>query len=174
VVLVGTGFPERIELLSQVDWTGIDLGLYGVWSMLPSRHRLRRFVRGSAVFNRGAVGLYLRAKIGLNLHRQSVGLEKESGRIEWAESLNPRGYELAACKVFQLSDYRAEVSELFSTSVPVFSDAQTLTGLLHRFLNDFPRRERLALDALHRIQPHNYRTRAVQLLADLERFDSGA
>ena len=46
VVFVGTGFAERIELLAGVDWQGIDLGLYGEWSLLGSRHKLRKYVRG--------------------------------------------------------------------------------------------------------------------------------
>src|SRR5678816_800857 len=44
VVFVGTAFHERIEWLDAIDWTGIDLGLYGSWTVLGSRHRLRKFV----------------------------------------------------------------------------------------------------------------------------------
>ena len=60
VVFVGTGFSERIELLMGVDWTGIDLGLYGNWE-LPRSHPLRRFVRGGVVPNKYAAALYRRA-----------------------------------------------------------------------------------------------------------------
>ena len=36
VVFVGTGFESRVALLSQVDWSGIDLGLYGAWAEVPA------------------------------------------------------------------------------------------------------------------------------------------
>src|SRR5574338_77334 len=34
VVFVGSGFPERIEWFNAINWTGIDLGLYGTWKGL--------------------------------------------------------------------------------------------------------------------------------------------
>lgn len=36
VVHVGTMFEERVRLLEQVDWTGIDLGLYGHFQLLDA------------------------------------------------------------------------------------------------------------------------------------------
>lgn len=41
VVFVGTGFRERIALLEAIDWTGIDLGLYGHWGLLKAPRGLR-------------------------------------------------------------------------------------------------------------------------------------
>ena len=46
VVFVGSAFRERVDWLESIDWTGIDLGLYGNWTALGSRHALRGFVRG--------------------------------------------------------------------------------------------------------------------------------
>lgn len=41
VVFVGTGFKERIALLEAIDWTGINLGLYGHWGLLRAPRGLR-------------------------------------------------------------------------------------------------------------------------------------
>jgi hypothetical protein len=73
VIFIGTGFAERIDTLAAVDWAGlgIDLGLYGTWELLGSRHRLRRFVRGGVVPNAEAMALGKAAKITLNLYRTS-------------------------------------------------------------------------------------------------------
>lgn len=104
VVFVGTGFAERVAWFDSIDWTGIDLGLYGNWqtNLLPARHRLRAYVKGTQVTNRAAAALYRRAKVGLNLYRETpAGLPP-------AESLNPRAYELAACGVCTVSSERAE------------------------------------------------------------------
>lgn len=144
VVFVGTGFQERIELLEAVDWSGVDLGLYGTWTMLGSRSKLRRYVRGGPVPNRVAAALYRRAKVGLNLYRTSRGFGKRAPRIECAESLNPRALELAACGVFTLSDYRAEVAEVFGELVPTFRSPEELGRLVRRWLADDEGRRAIA------------------------------
>lgn len=168
VVFVGTGFQERIDTLSQVDWSGIDLGLYGSWDLLPSRHHLRKYVRGGFVDNARAAALYRRAKIGLNLYRSSIGFGRCAPRIEHAESLNPRALELAACGVFQISDYRAEVNEIFGSSVPTFSTAAELEGSIRHFLADPLARHTRAQHALEAVQPHTFSARAEQILEDLD------
>jgi spore maturation protein CgeB len=170
VVFVGTGFEERIEQLAAVDWTGIDLGLYGTWSLLASRHQLRKFVRGGPVSNDRAVALYRRARIGLNLHRSSQTYGRGVRHVSHAESLNPRAYELAACGVFQVSDYRAELAETFGQSVPVFNPGQ-LEDTLRAYLLDSPARRYAARRARDLAQPHTFAARAAQLLADLDDYD---
>ena len=135
VVFVGTGFIERCELLAAVDWTGIDLGLYGQWQLLGSRSRLREHLRSTdPVPNAVTAELYRRAKIGLNLHRQSVGFGREGARIDHAESMGPRCYELAACGRFFITDHRAEVDDVFGDVVPTFEDAAQMEALVRLWL----------------------------------------
>lgn len=137
VVFVGTGFEERIEILSAVDWDGlgIDLGLYGNWTLLGSGNRLRRYLRAGVVSNLAATALYRRAKIGLNLYRSSMGYGRGTGHVRDAESLNPRALELAACGVFTVSDDRAEVREVFGSLVPTFSHPKEVGPLLKWWLD---------------------------------------
>lgn len=169
VVFVGSGFPERIELLEAVDWTGVDLGLYGEWTLLGGRAKLRQFVRGGTVSNERAVALYRRAKIGLNLYRTSVTYGRRAPRVADAESMNPRAYELAATRCFQLSDARPELEETFGDAVPTFSTAGELSELVRLFLAaPAVRRHELAAAASERVLPHTFAARAAQVLADLE------
>lgn len=170
VVFVGSGFPERIETLRSVDWSGIDLGLYGEWGLLGPTARLRQFVRSGPVTNEAAVGLYRRASIGLNLHRSSTTYARHAARVAHAESANPRVYELAACGLFQVSDYRAEIHELFDDAVPTFT-ADHLGDLVRTYLQDSPSRHAAARAARDHIRPHTFAARAAQVLADLEQFD---
>ena len=138
VVFVGTAFESRLAFLSSLDWTGIDLGLYGWWDGLPAGHPLRPYVREGLVDNAKAGALYRNARIGLNLYRGA-------GPDQRPESLNPRAYELAADGVFTLSQPRAEVAERFGPSVPTFSTPQELQTLLRHFLrHDGPREEAAA------------------------------
>jgi len=170
VVFVGTGFEERIEQLASVNWKGIDLGLYGNWSLLGSRHRVRQFVRGRPMSNARAVALYRRARIGLNLHRSSRLYGRGIDHVQGAESINPRTYELAACGVFQVSDYRAELIETFGQSVPTFGPGQ-LEDVLRAYLLDSPARRYAAGQAKIAVAPHTFAARAAHLLTDLESFD---
>lgn len=172
VVFVGTGFAERCELLEQVDWTGVDLGLYGTWTLLGSRHKLRRAIRGGTVDNARTAALYRRAKIGLNLYRASQQYGRKTPRVQGAESLNPRAYELAACGNFQLSDWRAEVNETFGWSVPTFTTAQELERLVREYLERPADRAAATTMARRLVAPHTFAARAAQVLADLEQFEA--
>ena len=172
VVFVGTDFLERIELLSSVDWTGINLGLYGNWSSLPRRSPLRRYVRGKIITNAETTALYRRAKIGLNLYRTTGDF---SGRpIAHAESLNPRAYELAACGTFSLSTARAEVAEKFGALVPTFTTAAELERLIRHWLCDEVGRARIAAQLPACVAEDHWLARGRQILGDLDRLRSRA
>jgi spore maturation protein CgeB len=167
VVFVGTGFQERIELLEAIDWTGIDLGLYGQWKALSRKSPLRPFVCGGVVDNTQAAALYQHAKIGLNLYRESQGWGKDAPRVTGAESLNPRAYELAACGCFHVSSARAEVSELFGDLVPTFRTAQDCEALIRRWLADDEGRLWVAHQLPARVTEHTWTARAAKMAADL-------
>jgi spore maturation protein CgeB len=171
VVFVGSGFQERLDLLASVHWSGIDLGLYGTWTLLPARHPLRRHIRAGLIDNDMATALYSRAKIGLNLHRRSCHYERAPVMIPRADSMNPRAYELAACGIFQISDRRAEVQETFGTSVPTFDNPAALERLVRLALADDAGRTYLAEQARLAIAPHTFAARAAQLIAELESLE---
>lgn len=169
VVFVGSLFAERADLLSQVDWTGIDFGLYGEWSGLPSRHKLRKHIAGDVVDNRYTAALYRKAKIGLNLYRESMGWGRDAPRITHAESMNPRTVELAACGTFQMSQARDEIGEVFGSSVPTFSEPSQLEPMLRYYLASPALRTARAAEALHKVQPHTFAARARTIVEDLAR-----
>lgn len=167
VVFVGTGFPERLEALAAVDWTGIDLGLYGSYELLGSRSKLQRYRRGPVVDNAYAAALYRRAKIGLNLYRQSMTYSRKAERVRTAESLNPRALELAACGAFQIADRRAEASEVFGDLIPTFSDPAELGALIRRWLADDDGRAAIRASLPERISRSTFTHRAAQVAAFL-------
>lgn len=169
VVFVGSAFEERIELLSAIDWSGIDLGLYGNWQALPSRHHLRRFIRAGTIQNATAAALYRRAKIGLNLYRTSKAGGRNSPRIvHEADSINPRGYELAACGAFHLSTYRAEVAEIFGSLVPTFQTAAEASALIRRWLADPDGRARISAQLPACVAHSSWVARAAQVIGDIQ------
>jgi spore maturation protein CgeB len=168
VVFVGTGNRERVEWLTQIDWTGIDLGLYGSWDMLGSRSPLRAFVRGKQTENSLTAALYRRAKVGLNLYRMSQGWGRHAPPIAHAESLNPRAYELAACGVFHVSTDRAEVHEVFGELVPTFTTAAEASQLLRTWLAAPAARAAVAAQLPARVASGSWVARSATIIADVQ------
>lgn len=173
VVFVGTAFRERVAWLSQIDWSGIDLGLYGSWESLGSRHRLRPFVRGAQVDNRRAAALYRKAKIGLNLYRTSKGWGPTAPAIAHAESLNPRAYELAACGAFFISDFRQEHVEVFGDVVPTFASPAEAGALIRMWLRDETERQARAARLPALVAEATWSHRATTIIGDLQSLLGG-
>jgi hypothetical protein len=185
VIFVGTGFPERIDLLSAVDWTGIDLGLYGNWDAVieaGASHPLYAHVKAGVVENYQAAALYRRAKIGLNLYRTSKGFNAAAGHIAHAESLNPRAYELAAVGCFQIATWRDEAADVFTLrpphqpmrvlgsiypAQPDYDPAEHLSDQIRGHLESGMRRE-YARAATELIRPHTFEARAWRLMTQFE------
>jgi spore maturation protein CgeB len=133
VVFVGTGFNERVEWFNKIDWSGINLGIYGLWAGLGLEAHIMRdcvypkyneeddvYAEAQCIANAQTVALYRRAKMGLNLYRRRGGGMGFTPKHDVAAvSLNPRAYELAACGVFHVSTPRPEVTERFGALVPL-------------------------------------------------------
>jgi spore maturation protein CgeB len=169
VVFVGSAFRERVEWFRAIDWTGIDLGLYGNWDALGTRDALRQFVRGKSTPNAVSAALYRRAKVGLNLYRSSKGFGRQAPRIApaSAQSLSPRAYELAACGAFHLSEARAEVREVFGDAVPTFTTATEAAALIRRWLADDAGRAAAAASLPAMVAESSWVHRASQVITDL-------
>lgn len=174
VVFVGSGFPERVTWFNSIDWTGIDLALYGTWKGLGLNKHVQACVRGEQISNEMASALYRRAKIGLNLYRRSKGMAARRGavttQIHHAESLSPRAYELAACGAFHLSDYRKEVAEVFGELVPTFTSPTEAAALIRLWLNDAEGRARVAAALPACVAESSWVVRAKTVLGDLQRL----
>lgn len=176
ILLVGSGFSERVEWVNRIDWTGIDLGLYGIWDGFGLEDSIvERHVKGWVIPNTQAVALYRRAKIGLNLYRTKPGIRKVIPRPDvTAESLNPRAYELAACGSFHLSTARSEVQEVFGDLVPIISgkakDAQADEAVMRDWLVRDADRQRIAAALPACVVNDSWVSRAAQVLRDVQRW----
>ncbi len=170
VVFVGTGFRERYRWFNSIDWTGINLGLYGSWDKKLLNKQVRPMVRGGIVDNARAALLYRRAKIGLNLYRTSKGWGADAPQIAHAESVNPRAYELAATGTFFLSDYRSESREVFGDLVPMFRSPIEAAGLIRQWLADDAGRAHIAAALPASIAEASWIARTTTVLGDLQQL----
>jgi spore maturation protein CgeB len=169
VVFVGGGVRERITFFNAIDWTGIDLGLYGIWRNLGLKPAVEACIQSEGpISNLLAAALYRRARIGLNLYRRLPSHLVPDRPEHWvtAESLNPRAYELAACGCFQLSERRAEVYEVFGSLVPTVGEEPEQD--IRRWLRWATLRGSAdAADLREMVAGHSWVDRVAQVLADL-------
>lgn len=169
VFFCGTGFKERGKVFSQVDWTGIDLGLYGHWDMADEEDRviLDPYTTRGLLLNSEVADFYRGSKIGINFHRTSgpISANEEVRHIsrEEAYSLGPRTIEAAACGMFQLSDYRQELVDIFGDTIPIFNTPEELEDLIKEYLGDDEKRQNMADEARKRVRGMSYDDRVVML-----------
>jgi len=179
VVFVGTLWRERLDLLCQVDWSGIDLGIYGIAELLnleayPENKRYRDYLEPylhlGPVEEQDTVEIYGRAKIGINQHRTSKKLSG-GGHIEHAESMNPRCYQQPATGgALLITDDRKEVVE--TLDAPIYHSAEELSEQIRYYLDHSAERKALVEHLREQISPHTYRERAAQVISDLQKGDS--
>jgi spore maturation protein CgeB len=170
VVFVGGGVRERIAFFNAIDWTGIDLGLYGVWRNLGLKPEVEACVRSDGpITNRTAAALYRRAKVGLNLYRRLPAQLVPDRPEHWvtAESLNPRAYELAACGTQQISERRAESGDVFGGLVPTFRTPAAAESMIRARLGHPHLRDGDPADVIACVAQSSWVDRAGQVLADL-------
>lgn len=168
VVYVGTGFIERVRQLQAMNWDGIDFGLYGTWSLVPARSKLRRHIVAGDIQNTVTAALYRKAKVGLNLHRTAVRWGHDVPHVQRAESLNPRCYELAACQTFFTTDRRAEVRDVFGDALPTYDSPASAEAVIRRALHEPAWRADVAAACYQAVQPHTWTARAEAVLAALD------
>lgn len=176
VCFIGSPFPERQALFGAVDWTGIDLRVFGLWTDPDDVRTIHE--AGGFVDNEEAHRWYAGAVIVVGHHRSI----RYFGRAETiasgdAESLNPRVYELAAAGRFQVcDDSRPELTEIFGWSVPTYraDDPADLERVLRWFLAHPEERARCAAEARRRVAGHDCVTRMRGVLDTVFGYDGWA
>lgn len=198
VLFVGSGFIERVKMLAGVDWTGIDMALYGVWAYTGSRTTPKKLnatlgwrwrawqtarrimgdrdvshlvanVRGPVMKNRDAVALYKRAKINVDLARTTTTDGRNPTHVPMPESMGPRMKELAAIGAFTIAEWRPEIEDTFGALVPTFRTPAELEALVRYWIDRPAEREALAAQLPDAVQAFSYRDIAEQLVAHLDR-----
>lgn len=164
VIFIGTGYVQRKDFLRQVDWTNVDLEIYGLW-LTQGRDRLKPYIKGDVLENNKTAQMYRDNAIGISIHREmryvNATLAIDEGE---AYSVGPRTYELAACGMFQISDFRAELFDLFGDAVPVYETPADLGRIVRRALDDSGWRNDLAARQQEAVQGHTCEERMKTVL----------
>jgi len=168
VFMVGTGFPERVELLSNVDWDGIDLKLFGNWTVsgididgMP----LSRYIQNEYLDNEQEVPLwYSGSKVSLNAFRTArwPGDVVEHIGANEAYSASPRCFEIMACGGFLMTNPRPELSDIFEPEKDLvyYEGPEELEDKVKFYLANEDARNAVKLSAVDSVRPHSYLERA--------------
>ena len=183
VVFVGTGFPERIRFLEAINWTGVDLGLYGSWEhaapdepdrpMLDADSPLRPFLRDDVVSNAYAAALYDKAKITLNLFRTAAWRESGIEERTNGTAISVRLIEAAAIGACVVTEDRPEVRPWGGNAVATFASPVECEAAIRRLLADDGERAAMRLAIQARAEGYSYVERARQILELVARARQG-
>ncbi len=166
VSFVGAGYPNRIELFSRL--LPFKLKIWGNDWKLAKNTLLHSKIQesGRRVNPEEYVKIFNASKINLNIHSSMNPLEIGKG-----DFVNPRTFEIAACRAFQIVDKRLLLHELFAPDELVtFDSADELVSLIKNFLTNDQARQEYASKAYRRaIKEHTYLHRMKTLLEYIER-----
>ena len=174
VFMVGTGFPERIELLAGVDWTGIDLRVFGgSWDEYKDADVLKEYVTLGNIDNRTTVpSYYTNSKINVNIFRTAKWPGDNVIHIDpgSAYSVSPRCYEIMGCGGFLLTDKRPELLELFKDGRDFvsFDSPESFEDKVRYYLTHEREREKIAINGLRAVAGHTYIDRAADVVEFVE------
>lgn len=175
VFFCGTLYPERAATIAQVDWSGINVVMYGTGSLLDddvlSDLEERGIFTDKILDNDLVADYYRKSKICLSFNRAygwDNTLEQADVSDDDVYSVGPRVIEAAACGAFVLSEHRPELVDIFDNSVPIFKSAKELEGLVRYYLANETERNELAAQSLKAVTGMTYDHRAAFVLSVLD------
>lgn len=162
VAFVGAGYANRRALLPRLispEWTFKIWGneWEGAAAVQPALQR-----GGARVDTETCVKIFNATAMNLNLHSHvGTGFDPEG------DFVNPRTFELAACRAFQLVDRRSLLPNLFdSGQMATLTDEDGLASCLRTWRQEPEARRAMAQAAYDRtLQEHTYAHRMKGLLA---------
>jgi spore maturation protein CgeB len=160
VSFVGAGYNNRRLVFSKLIRD--DFKIWGSeWpDAVPFSTLVQR--RGARVSVNDYLKIFNSSTINLNLHSS----QERNGVDPTGDFVNPRTFELAACKAFQLTDNRSLLSELFSVEeIPTFENEKEMKEKIDYFL-DNPEERRVFIDKAYVrvLEEHTYEHRAKKIL----------
>lgn len=172
VVFVGTGFPERLDILEGVDWDGIDFKLLGYFDLEPGSRLSPYFNQsGEFIHNTETVKYYNGSKIVLNLNRLSIDLYGKE-RIKERGSVGPRIYEAAACGCAIASQNDIpELKQLLGDNYLPFNTPEELSSVIREWLPKERELEKMGKRARTAMKYHSYIHRTQTMLDYIPMFD---
>ena len=132
ISFMGAAYHNRVQSFPRL--LDLDFKIWGTgWNTdTPLGKRLQN--KNKRVTTQETVDIYNAAEINLNLHSSShhYGINPDG------DFVNPRTFEIAACKGFQLLDYRSDLVNLFNINeeITVFRSLDEMKDQIDFYLNN--------------------------------------
>ncbi len=165
---VGAGFRNRRQVFSGL--TGYDFKLWGNDWDDPGLLRKHLQRDGARISSADMVKIFNASRINLNLHSSQF----HDGVNPDGDYVNPRTFEIAAAKGFQLTDRRSDLSSLFNRDgeVAVFDTARDIAPMIEHYLSRPDERHRIAEAGYRRVlKDHTYDLRMSEALNYIFAFE---
>lgn len=165
VIFCGTLYPNRMALFSAVDWSGIDIMLYGAIGIYENSDvpvNIRNIIMGNNLDNSVLAEHYRHSKLSINAHRQTRNIDDHT--IIAGNGMNPRIRESIMCGCLPITDYRQEIKDVFGDVIPFFDGSEELENKVRHFLhNDEERSNRLQI-AMNICKKDTYENRCNEII----------
>ncbi|NOY65007.1 MAG: glycosyltransferase [Nitrospirae bacterium] len=168
VSFVGAGYKNRREFFTGlIDY---DLKIWGnEWDLnSPLGRVIQR--EGRRVSTEDIVKIFNASKININLHSSAV----HSGVDPFGDFINPRTFEIAASRAFQLVDTRESLSEFFDIGkeIETFKSLNELRKKIDYYLSHPEERVEIAEAGYRRVlKEHTYEIRLEEMIDFIMRHD---
>ena len=153
--LIGSMYPYRLKFMEQLIEFNPSIWGRG-WAKVSSSEILRLY-RGKDIRGTQKTKVICASAISLNPHHP----------LNDINGVNRRTYDIAACKGFQLTDYKADMEKVFKVNEEIicFKTIEELKRLIQYYLKHTNERAQIANAAYQRvIKEHTYDIRAKQIL----------
>ena len=169
VSFMGAGYPNRHAMFMEL--TEFNLNIWGTgWE---NNRKLEPYVQkqGERVSIEESVKIYNATKININLHSaMSSAYFDEKG-----DFVNPRTFEIIACRGFQLVDARSLMPELLEPGKDIitFSSLQDLKSKIKYYLENPQEREKIVENGYRKLmESHLYKHRIEKMIADAYQYSA--
>ncbi|MGC8719360.1 MAG: CgeB family protein [Thermodesulforhabdaceae bacterium] len=166
VSFVGAGYPNRIALFEK-----LELENFKIWGsdwVLPPESNLWKALQrnGKRIAVSEYVKIFNASLVNLNLHSSINPNEMGTG-----DFVNPRTFEIASCRAFQIVDHRTLLGELFKEQeeIIVCRTIDQIKQAIRQALHEPEWTRELAEKAYRRtLKEHTYLHRMIELVRILE------
>lgn len=163
VSFVGAGYPNRRSFFTRLSR---DLRIWGnEWEGVAPVLAEKIQDQGRRVSAEESVRIFNASRINLNLHSSTC----HDGVDPHGDFVNPRTFEIAGCRAFQLVDRRSLLGELFGPDeLALFQDLEEARDKIDHFLSHEEERLAYAHRGFERVrQEHTYELRMQEMLGVL-------
>ncbi|MEJ5300853.1 MAG: glycosyltransferase [Thermodesulforhabdaceae bacterium] len=161
VSFVGAGYPNRITIFERLDFK--DFKIWGSdWNLTPGSPLIKVIQKnGTRVSVEEYVKIFNASVVNLNLHSSTNPQEIGKG-----DFVNPRTFEIAACRAFQVVDSRSLLGELYAEDeLAVCRTVEEMKHLVDSAIKDEAWRLEIASKGYRRtLKEHTYLHRMAELI----------